>query len=223
MFFMSDVPRSKIFDDIYFSAEDGPAETQYVFLEGNNLPARFLDKEDFVICETGFGTGLNFLMAWDAFTKSGSEGTLHFISFEKYPLNKSEIDAALSEYFPSDVLNRFLVGYAQICEGVFQAQYDERKIKLTIFFGDMNEYIEEIEYKVDAWFLDGFAPAKNPDMWSDTLFKNMARFSHADTTFSTFTAAGMVRRGLETAGFEVEKTKGFGRKRDMIKGRYIGT
>ncbi len=209
-----------MFDDIYFSAEDGRAETKHVFLDHNNLPQRFLETERFTICETGFGTGLNFLMAWEAFQRSNATGTLHFISFEKYPLNKRDIDAALSPYFSQDILNRFLVGYAQTCEGFYETHYDERRIKLTIYFGDMNEQIQDVEERVDAWFLDGFAPAKNPDMWSETLFEHMASLSGEGTTCSTFTAAGIVKRGLIQAGFDVEKVRGFGRKRDMLRGLY---
>ena len=117
----------------------------------------------------------------------------------------------------------FLEQYPQDCTGLKEFDYEDGRIRLSIYFGDMNDAICDIKEEVNAWFLDGFAPAKNPDMWSNTLFENMARLSVEGTTFATFTAAGIVRRGLEASGFHVEKVKGFGRKRDMIKGHYIGT
>ena len=221
MFLMHDVPRSKIFDDIYFSVEDARAETEHVFLKGNRLPERFEDQRDFIICETGFGTGLNFLMAWEVFREAGNSGTLHFTSFEKYPMNKQEIKEALQPYFQENILAEYLDKYPNELEGWKNIQITD-DVKLTLIFDDVNSAITELEQPVDAWFLDGFAPAKNPEMWSETLFQNMARLSHERTTFATFTAAGVVRRGLEANGFQVDKVKGFGKKRDMIKGHYLG-
>ena len=245
MLFMVHVPRSKIFDDIYFSVEDGPAETKYVFLDGNNLPARFAEKEVFTICETGFGTGLNFLIAWKALEESKLQTRLNFISFEKYPLNGEEIRSALSTFFYSrhlcegrgpektgidsrlrgndetGLLDRFLSKYPEEETGIYCIEVTE-KVKLTLIFGDMNEEIPMLNERVDAWFLDGFAPAKNPEMWTETLFENMARLSIKGSTFATFTAAGIVRRGLTENGFRVEKVKGVGCKRNMMKGVYDG-
>jgi tRNA 5-methylaminomethyl-2-thiouridine biosynthesis bifunctional protein len=223
MYDMPQSPYSEIFDDIYFSPEDGPAETRYVFLDGNNLPENFKDKNIFTIGETGFGTGLNFLMAWQAFGKQREDGQkLHFISFEKYPLNKEDIQNAMGEFFPNEMINAFLAAYPEEYSGVYEADIHDY-IRLTLIFGDINDEIQKLEEKVDAWFLDGFAPAKNPDMWTETVFRNMARLSHEETTVATFTAAGHVRRGLARVGFDVEKTKGFGRKRDMTKGVYRGS
>ena len=222
MYDMPQSPYSEIFDDIYFSPEDGPAETRYVFLDGNNLPENFKDKDLFTIGETGFGTGLNFLMAWQAFEQQHAEGQkLHFISFEKYPLNKEDIKNAMGEFFPDEMMEAFLAAYPNEFLGVYEVDINEH-IRLTLIFGDINDEIQKLEEKVDAWFLDGFAPSKNPDMWTETVFKNMARLSQDGTTIATFTAAGHVRRGLAEVGFEVEKTKGFGRKRDMTRGVYRG-
>ena len=218
---MIDVPRSNIFDDIYFSVEDGPAETQHVFIDSNDLPARFSGKENFTICETGFGTGLNFLMAWKALNASAVKTKLRFISFEKYPLSRDDIQKALQPYFSEEQLFAYTDQYPLKCQGVHQLDIAEN-IELVLIFGDVNDEITKLEETVDAWFLDGFAPAKNPEMWTNTLFENMARLSVKGTTFATFTAAGIVRRGLAQNGFEVQKIKGFGRKRDMIKGEYLG-
>ena len=222
MYDMPQSPYSEIFDDIYFSPEDGPAETRYVFLDGNNLPENFKDKNIFTIGETGFGTGLNFLMAWQAFGKQREDAQkLHFISFEKYPLNKEDIQNAMADFFPDAMMEAFLAAYPEKCSGFYDVGVADH-VKLTLICGDINEEIQKLNVQVDAWFLDGFAPAKNPDMWTETVFRNMARLSHEGTTVATFTAAGHVRRGLAEAGFEVAKTKGFGRKRDMTKGVYRG-
>lgn len=216
--------RSEKFDDIYFSAEDGLLETEYVFLKGNNLPAAWKGKPLFTIAETGFGTGLNFLTTVKSFEQTSDKGSvLHYISFEKYPLDPETITEALSPW--NDVLGDYIKRlndvYPLRIGGWHRIKFADN-IFLTLIFDDMNRAIEELHVPrgVDAWFLDGFAPSKNPDMWSDTLFSNMARLSHNKTTCATFTAARKVRDGLEDAGFDVTKQKGFGKKRDMVVGRY---
>lgn len=216
--------RSSQFDDVYFSADDGMAETHHVFLEGNNLPSAWQGRDSFTIAETGFGTGLNFLCAWKMFEETAEpDQRLHFISVEKYPLSKGEIKGALEPW--GDVLdgyiNKYLSKYPIRVPGSHQIDITDR-VTLTIWFGDIANVMDDWSGQVDAWFLDGFTPAKNPDMWSDTLYKTMATLSHDQTTFATFTAAGFVKRGLEDAGFAVEKTKGFGRKRDMLRGAFDG-
>lgn len=225
---MKGAPRSDQFDDIYFSAEDGLAETKHVFLDGNGLPEAWetkgQDKKAFTICETGFGTGLNFLSAWKLFEETANpDQTLDFISFEKYPLTPEAIRAALSPWaeFFGDRIDILCAEYPLRIAGFHRIKISSQ-ITLTLIFDDVNDAIPQLMASVDCWFLDGFTPAKNPDMWSETLFQNMARLSNHGTTFSTFTAAGDVRRGLSRAGFSVEKQKGFGRKRDMIIGQFEG-
>ncbi len=217
---MNDVIRSKEFDDVYFSVDDGLAESRYVFLEGNNLAARFKEKKNFVIAETGFGTGLNFLAAWEEFEKISDNGqSLHFLSFEKYPLSKDEIRKALSRWSNElgEKIEHMLNLYPLRIAGVHRI-YVTDKVILTLVFDDINDAIPKIEAKVDAWFLDGFNPAKNPEMWSEVVFTNMARLSINGASFSTFTAAGFVKRGLSNVGFKVEKRKGYGRKRESLRG-----
>jgi len=219
---MKDVPRSEQFDDVYFSADDGPGETQHVFLDGNNLPARWQGADRFTIGETGFGTGLNFLLAWELFDRTAKEGAfLDFVSVEKFPLSVEEIRKGLSPWADrlSPYLDKMLAQYPIRVPGFHRMVFDGR-VALTLIFDDANEALEEIEGSIDAWFLDGFTPAKNPDMWTDKVFSAMARLSHNDTTFATFTSAGFVKRGLQAAGFTVEKKNGFGRKRDMLAGGY---
>lgn len=220
-------PHSDIFDDIYFAAEDGLSESRYVFLSQNNLPTAWQHRQNFTICETGFGTGLNFLCTWDLFAKTAQKSAkLSYISFEKYPLSPTEIRQYLTPW--QDQLGR---NFDHLC-----ASYPPRiggwhhialtpQIDLLLIFDDVNRAILELDEavtKVDCWFLDGHAPAKNPDMWSDILFKNMARLSSPNASFATFTAAGLVKNGLRQHGFEVIKARGFGRKRDMIKGHFGG-
>lgn len=217
---MKGAPRSEIFDDVYFSAEDGLEETRHVFLRGNDLPFRWESAgRDFAICETGFGTGLNFLAAWALFSRSAKPGQkLRFISFEKYPLSAIQIRDALAVWtleFPV-LLDVFLEAYPVELHGT--QKIDLGNAELTLIFGDVNEEMPKLKDKIDCWFLDGFKPASNPDMWSETVFSNMARLSRSGATFATFTAAGAVKRGLQEAGFAVEKVKGFGRKRDMLRG-----
>lgn len=219
---MKDVPRSAQFDDIYFSAENGLAETDHVFIKGNALPQAWEGKTQFTICETGFGTGLNFLSAWKLFEKTAkSSQTLDFISFEKYPLTSSEIKAGLepwAEYFGKR-LDILCDEYPLRVAGFHRIKISPQ-VTLTLIFDDVNDALPQLNAVIDCWFLDGFAPAKNPDMWRDILFQNMARISSSGASFATFTAAGDVRRGLEGAGFSVQKQKGFGRKRDMIVGKF---
>lgn len=217
--------RSEIFDDVYFCAEDGLAETRHVFLAGNALPDLWVGADQTTLMETGFGTGLNFLAAWALFEETALPWqSLDFISFERYPLTPDQIRSAL-EHWSQDLGKDRLEAF--LCAGArdFEAQRKGGgKVRLRVIVGDVNETLPGFcgERAADAWFLDGFAPARNPDMWTCTLFETMARLSRSGTRFSSFTAAGFVRRGLEAAGFRVEKVPGFGKKRHMIRGVFEG-
>ena len=218
--------RSAEFNDIYFSAENGLAETRYVFLENNNLLASFSDTDHFTIAETGFGTGLNFLAAWELFERTAPPGAnLHFVSFEKFPLAPDQIRQALEPWHGEigPYLDALLTQYPLRIPGWHRLSFKNR-IHLTLVFDDVNDALPRMEIPsgVDAWFLDGFAPAKNPEMWTATVFNSMASFSNHGARFASFTAAGIVKNGLAAAGFHVEKRKGYGRKRDMIAGYYTG-
>ena len=218
-------PVSRDFDDIYFSQENGLEETRYVFLEGNNLPERFKThtQTTFTVAETGFGTGLNFLTLWHAWKQyrqhTSASSRLHFISFEKYPLQFDDLVKS-HQFWPilHTYASQLQTAWPQPTAGKHQLIFNEAHIQLDLWFGDVNTYLPQIDSTVDAWFLDGFAPSKNPTMWQESLFKHMASFSQPGSTFATFTAAGFVRRGLSNAGFMVMKQKGFGRKREMLKG-----
>jgi tRNA 5-methylaminomethyl-2-thiouridine biosynthesis bifunctional protein len=225
---MFGAPRSKQFDDVYFSEINGLEETKHVFLKGNDLPARWLEnksgRDRFVIAETGFGTGLNFLATWKSFMESAEPGQcLDFISFEKFPLDAQEIYANLQAWHEEfeGYLAPMIEMYPPLIPGFHRIVLSPR-VCLTLVFDDVNVAFPQVEIGggrgVDAWFLDGFKPSTNPDMWSDIVFENMTRLSREGTTFSTFTAAGAVRRGLGAAGFDVRKVDGFGSKRDMSVG-----
>lgn len=227
-------PVSTQFDDVYFSADDGLAESRYVFLESNHLPQRFEQKpQNFTVYELGFGTGLNFLNVLRLWNELGFEFPLNFISVEKYPLKFADMEKSLRVWpVIAPEVASLLEKYKEIEEKYgFSAGWHHLevapKIRLSLFIGDATDMLttaaSEGLSRADAWFLDGFAPAKNPDMWDATIFENMAKLSQEGTTFATFTAAGAVRRGLQDAGFSVQKVKGFGRKRDMTVGKWCAS
>lgn len=221
------VPLSEFFDDFYYSTDDGLREVDYVFVQHNNLAQRFsalADGSKFCVAETGFGTGLNFLSVVKLWLEQAPSKTqLHFYSFEKYPMREPDLRRAHQAYAElaslSDELCRH---YPLLLPGWHDVWLFERRVRLTLWFGEALTGLPEMEATskgtVDAWLLDGFAPAKNPDMWQPALYQQMARLSHSETTFATFTAAGEVRRGLEKAGFEVKKAVGYGKKREMCFG-----
>lgn len=193
------VPISTRFDDPYFSLGNGLAETQHVFLEGNDLPARFRD--GFHIAELGFGTGLNALAAVQAFRAAGVPGHLYITSFEAFAMAPEDQRRALAHYptLPLDALD----GAADVT--------------LTVIQGDARDTLPVWTGMADAWFLDGFSPAKNPELWGADLMAQVARHTAPGGTAATYTAAGFVRRGLEDAGFAVTRTPGYGRKRHMTR------
>lgn len=221
---MKGAPRSVQFDDIYFSDLNGLEETRYVFLESNNLPEAWSGLDDFTIVETGFGTGLNFLSAWKLFEETSEPSqTLDFVSVEKYPLTPAEIREILDPWadFFEGRIETMLAQYPIRIAGFHRIKINS-KITLTLIFDDMSYALPKLKARVDCWFLDGFTPAKNPEMWSDALFQQMVRLSHDGTTYATFTAARAVCDGLKSVGFSVQKKKGFGYKSTMISGAYSG-
>nr|WP_276588736.1 bifunctional tRNA (5-methylaminomethyl-2-thiouridine)(34)-methyltransferase MnmD/FAD-dependent 5-carboxymethylaminomethyl-2-thiouridine(34) oxidoreductase MnmC [Enterobacter sichuanensis] len=225
-------PVSRDFDDVYFSNDNGLEETRYVFLDGNQLSTRFPahPRSLFVVAESGFGTGLNFLTLWQAFDRfhaAHPEATLqrlHFISFEKFPLTAHDLRLAHQRWPElATWAEQLQAQWPPHIGGCHRLTLDGGRVTLDLWLGDINDLTDKLDdsmnQKVDAWFLDGFAPAKNPDMWSQHLFNAMARLARPGATLATFTSAGFVRRGLQEAGFTMQKTKGFGRKRDMLVGR----
>ncbi|MCH8536578.1 MAG: bifunctional tRNA (5-methylaminomethyl-2-thiouridine)(34)-methyltransferase MnmD/FAD-dependent 5-carboxymethylaminomethyl-2-thiouridine(34) oxidoreductase MnmC [Alkalimonas sp.] len=224
-------PVAKQFDDVYFSNDDGMAETDYVFLKHNGLPERWQQHHAafFHIGETGFGTGSNFLLTWQRFRQFRQQQPearcqrLYFTSFEKFPLSQADLTQALASLTGfDDECQALLSRYPAATAGCHRLVFDDGQVILDLWFGDVLETLPQRDdsVAVDAWFLDGFAPSKNPDMWQPALFEQLARHSKAGSTIATFTAAGVVKRGLQAAGFQVQKVKGFGRKRDMLMASY---
>ena len=217
-------PYSLDFDDVYYSADDGLAETEHVFIQHNHLTERFsnLSATEFTIIETGFGTGLNFLCAiqhWQ--THAPSNATLHFVSIERYPLTCQDFIKATKNWpLFGEHISSLESAYARLSDGLNQFKCCNNRVQLDLWVGDVNHVLPQMNAIADAWFLDGFAPSKNSDMWSKTLFKDVARLSKPDTSFATFTSAGHVRRSLQNVGFTVKKVSGFGRKREMLCGTF---
>ena len=203
------VPVSARFDDPYYSLEDGPAETAHVFLGGNDLPGRFAP--GFHIAELGFGTGLNFLVALAAWRAAEVAGRLRFTSFEAYPVAAGDRARALAPFsgLPVEALADFGGG----------GEMAGPDFDLTVIPGDARRTLPAWAGRADAWFLDGFAPARNPELWEPGLMRAVAGATAPGGTAATYSAAGHVRRALAEAGFAVERVPGFGRKRHMTRAR----
>ena len=221
-------PLSLRFDDVYFARACGLAEKRHVFLDGNDLPRRFAalqNGERLCIGETGFGTGLNFLCAWQLFEQLATPGAkLHFVSVEKYPLQRCDLQRALSLWPELSVHAEQLLGqYVAVHEGFQRLVFAGGQVVLTLLIDDVMQVLPELDARIDAWFLDGFSPAKNPQMWTPELFAQLARLSAENASLSTFTSAGFVRRALNQAGFAMHRTKGHGHKWEMLAGHFTGT
>ncbi|MFI4861947.1 MAG: tRNA (5-methylaminomethyl-2-thiouridine)(34)-methyltransferase MnmD [Phycisphaerales bacterium JB063] len=212
------------YGDRYHSDAGGLAETTHVFLEGNLLAPRFerlSPGNTMVVGETGFGTGLNFLACWQLFEKHAMPGSvLHYFSVEKHPLPRDTMRQALT---PWESLRPFayqlLKQYQPPTPGRHTLAFAEGRVVLSLLVGEAAQALSDWSTPAHAWFLDGFTPARNPGMWSPEVFAQVARLARPGTTLATYTAAGFVRRGLASVGFEIEKRPGYGTKRDMTAGR----
>lgn len=219
------IPESAQFGDVYFSRANGLEESRYVFLNRNELPERFKTIPaggQFVIAESGFGTGLNFLAAWKAWQEHGPDhsATLHFVSVERFPLSRADLTKAL-DLWPelSTHATQLLEHYPPPTRGAHRLSLAGGRVRLTLYFGDILEAWDLLRFRADAWFLDGFAPSKNPEMWLDEAIDKIKDHSKPGTTLATFTAVGRIRRALSAAGFEMQKVRGFAQKRDMLVGK----
>lgn len=220
-------PHSRQYDDVYFSKNEGVAETEHVFLEQNRLRERFANLASgtcLVIGETGFGTGMNFYCAWQLFAEHAPpKARLHFVSVEKYPLTRDDLARAV-QLWPdlAPFWQPLLEQYVAVHGGFQPFSFEDGRVTLTLLVGDVLEQLPQLDAPVDAWFLDGFAPAKNPDMWTPELFAQLARLSHPGTTLATFTTTGWVRRALIAAGFDMRKVPGIGKKWEVMHGEFQG-
>ncbi len=219
-------PASREFDDIYFSSSGGDAETRHVFLDGNQLPQRFsalAPVQAFTIVETGFGTGLNWLCTQALHAENRHKGWLHYVSIEKHPLELADLKRA-HDCWPAftEFSQALQAQYPVLVPGFHRLVFPQWQSTLTLIFADVQDALRRLSAKADAWFLDGFAPSRNPAMWTPELYAQMARLSHTGSSFATFTSAGDVRRGLAAASFAVRKAPGFGKKREMLCGEFAG-
>ncbi|HWA00590.1 MAG TPA: bifunctional tRNA (5-methylaminomethyl-2-thiouridine)(34)-methyltransferase MnmD/FAD-dependent 5-carboxymethylaminomethyl-2-thiouridine(34) oxidoreductase MnmC [Caulobacterales bacterium] len=216
-------PRARAFDDIYFSARGGLAESEAVFLDGCGLPQAWRERARFAVCELGFGTGLNALATWRAWRATRPPGAvLHFCSVEAFPLARADAERALWA-FPeiSKLAERLLARWPVRAYAPQRLWFEDDGFALTLFVGDAARVLAGMRAAFDAWFLDGFAPARNADMWSAAVFAEMARLSAPGARAATFSVAGRVRRGLEAVGFRVEKKAGFAEKRERLEATWI--
>jgi tRNA 5-methylaminomethyl-2-thiouridine biosynthesis bifunctional protein len=217
-------PRSRLYDDVYFSAEDGLAEARAVFLEGCGLPEAWRGRDRFVVGELGFGTGLNVLALTELWARSRPpEGRLHIFSVEAHPITAEDARRALSRWPElADLAGRLTAAWPGRAAGPHRLELPDLGVLIDVMVGDVLEALDTWTGHADAWFLDGFAPARNPAMWRDEVLALVAARSAPGAVAATFTVAGQVRRGLAAAGFEVAKAPGFGRKRERLTARLPG-
>ena len=215
------LPYSAAYGDVYHPLAGAYAQAQHVFLAGNGLPQRWSGRDRFVVLECGFGLGNNFLAVWDAWRRDPERcAQLHFISIERHPLTRADL-ARAHEVSPVPDLARALINaWPPLTPNLHRLVFDEGRLQLLLALGDVADQLKEIVAQVDAFFLDGFAPAKNPQMWQARLFKSLARLAAPNATLATWSAARAVRDGLTTAGFEVCLAAGSGGKRDITLARF---
>ena len=220
--FLEGTPYSPAFADVYHSAAGGPAQAQHVFLNGNSLPGRWANRERFVILETGFGFGLNFLATWRAWRRDPARcARLHYVAIEKHPFAAPDL-RVLHENYPElgAEAAELHAHWPVLVPGGHRAELEGGKVILTLFFGDI-KVARDLRLAADAFYLDGFAPAKNPDMWSAQLMRSLSRLAAPGATAATWSVAASVRSALEATGWAVEKRAGFGHKREMLVARNL--
>jgi len=212
-------PYSPAYGDVYHSSRGGLAQARHVFLAGNGLPARWAGVDSFVILETGFGLGLNFLATWQAWHDAKAAGILHYVSVEKHPFRRDDLARLLAPYpelasHAGDLLRQ----WPSLTPGFHRLHFQGDRVALTLLFGDAPALLPQLEINADAVYLDGFAPARNPELWSPALLATIAGLCRPQATLATWSVAGEVRRPLEDAGWRIERRPGFGTKREMLAG-----
>ena len=213
-------PYSPAYGDVYHSAHGGLAQARHVFLAGNDLPARWMSGERFVVLETGFGLGLNFLATWQAWRESPARGRLHFVSVEKHPFRRNDLAGLLAPYPDLESLaGQLLRQWPPLTPGFHRLHFEQGRVTLTLLFGDAQVLLPQLTARIDAIFLDGFAPAWNPELWSSALLAAITRLCHPGTTLATWSVAGEVRRALELNGWTLKRHPGYATKHEMLVGR----
>ena len=226
-----EIPISKQFGDVYFSKDNGLLETRHVFLNGNDLTERLSQLHDyqyFCVGETGFGTGLNILTLWQLWqqVRLDNHSHLHVVSVEKFPLNKADLIRALNVWTELKPLAEKLIQqYPLPIAGCHRLSFPEERFSIDLWLGDAQDIFPTIPktQTVNAWFLDGFAPSCNPDMWQANVLDHMVRLSDFGTTFASFSVAGIIKRGLKQHGMQISRPRGFGHKREMLKAIWLDT
>lgn len=216
---------SPLYGDIYHSAAGALAQADHVFIRGNDLPERWRHKRTFTIVETGFGTGCNFLATWAAWRADPSHcERLHFVSVEKHPFARDDLRRAAAHIVAYTTIEPLVDALANawpaLTPGVHRLEFDEGRVTLTLAFGDALDVLPNLALRADAFYLDGFAPSKNADLWSPAIFKSLAKLADEHATFATYTSSGAVKRALDEAGFAYRKVEGFAGKRAMLVGEF---
>ncbi len=222
--FRDGVPYSAAYGDIYHSADGGAGQARHVFLQGCGLPQAWAGRERFVVLETGFGTGLNFLTTWGAWRDDPQRpARLHFLSVEKHPFRADDL-ARLHAQWPQfgELSTELVENWPMPTPGFHRIALDGGRVQLTLMLGDAADCLPQVEAAVDAFYLDGFAPDVNADLWQPALFGELARLAKPGAAAATYTVAAPVRQGLAAAGFACEKRAGYGRKRHCLSARYEG-
>ena len=222
--FKDGVPYSAAYGDIYHSADGGAGQARHVFLQGCGLPQAWAHRPQFVLLETGFGTGLNFLTTWAAWRADPARpARLHFLSVEKHPFQAADL-ARLHAQWPalSALSAELLANWPTLAAGFHRIALDGGRVKLTLMLGDARDCLPQVQAGVDAFYLDGFAPDRNADLWQPGLFQELARQARPGAVAATYTVAAPVRDGLQRAGFVCEKRMGYGRKRHCLTARFAG-
>ncbi|NYH17760.1 bifunctional tRNA (5-methylaminomethyl-2-thiouridine)(34)-methyltransferase MnmD/FAD-dependent 5-carboxymethylaminomethyl-2-thiouridine(34) oxidoreductase MnmC [Paraburkholderia bryophila] len=216
---------SPLYNDIYHSVVGGLEQSQYVFLRGNALPERWQKRRVFTVLETGFGMGINFLMTWAAWRADPARcERLHFVSTEKHPFVLDDLRSVyaktLSDPTIAALAETLADAWPMLVPGTHRLEFDDGRVVLTLVFGDALESLPALRLRADAFYLDGFAPAKNPELWTPAIFKSLARLAGDGATFATYSSAGDIKRALTQCGFEYRKVDGFGWKRAMLVGHF---
>lgn len=224
-----EIPISKQFGDVYFSKDNGLLETRHVFLNGNDLTTRLANLHDFEyfsVAETGFGTGLNILALWQLWqqVRPDNHSHLHVISVEKFPLSKTDLIRALSVWTELKPLaDQLIAQYPLPLLGCHRLSFPNERFSIDLWLGDAHDVFPLMvkTHPVNAWFLDGFAPSCNPDLWEEQVLKHIVRLSSYGTTFASFSVAGVLKRGLKQYGISLSRPRGFGHKREMLKAIWL--
>lgn len=222
--FREGVPYSRAYGDVYHSADGGPGQARHVFLQGCGLPAAWAGRDRYAVLETGFGTGLNFLATWAAWRGDPSRASfLHYCSVEKHPFDARDL-ARLHRQWPefSALSAELLANWPSAVPGFQRIALDGGRVHLTLMLGDARDCLPELVARIDAFYLDGFAPGRNDGLWQPWLYAQCARLARPGATVASYTVAAAVRQGLAAAGFVCDKRAGYGRKRHCLRAYYAG-